>query len=117
MDVGKTKMQTYVESLADKYEFEQAGEVERILREHQDSAPLLIEARGQIARCFGTNASVALTVAHDPRGESEPKLLALIQTPLSVDEARKREDQFDEEWWLDHLPLVRFRLNFCLRYV
>ena len=117
MDVGKPKMQTYVESLADKYEFEQAGEVEGLLWDHEDLAPLLIEARGQIARCFGPNASVALMVAHDPRGESEPKLLALIQTQLSVGEARKREDQFDEEWWLDHLPLARFRLNFCLRYV
>jgi len=110
-------MQTYVESLADKYEFVQTGEVEGLLREHEDLAPLLIQAREQIARCFGPETSVALTVAHDPRGESEPKLLALIQTRLSVDEARQREDQFDEEWWLDHLPLVHFRLNFCLRYV
>ena len=75
-----------------------------------------MEARKRIEQFFGSETPVVLEVFHDPEGESEPELFALIQAKLPADEARKRRSQLDKEWWVENSVHGRCRLNIDLEY-
>ncbi len=114
----KPEMQTYAERLTELYRFRGEEEVKSFLDEHEELAPLLIEATGPIRRLFGEESVVVLEVFHDPDAEEdESELFALIQTNLPVDEARRLRAQFDSEWWLENSARADCRLNIDVEYV
>jgi hypothetical protein len=94
------------------------GDVQSMTDGNPHLVPLLLEAREQVDRVFGSSAPIVLEVVENPEAaDSSPELFAFIQTPLPVPAAREKLEQLDEEWWLDALPRAEGRLNIALEYV
>ena len=94
------------------------GDVRSMTDGNPQLVPLLLEARENVERVFGSDAPVVLAVVENPEAaDSLPELFVYIQTPLPVAAAREKLEQLDEEWWLDALPRAGGRLNIALEYV
>lgn len=86
------------------------SEVIKFLGDNSFLFPLLQEAYEQIRNYFGKSAHVILEVVTDPEIAGEQELAILIRTNLSPDEAFKKLEQLDEEWWLDAPANARKKL-------
>jgi hypothetical protein len=94
------------------------GDVQSMTDGNPQLVPLLLEARQQVERVFGSDAPVVLSVVENPEAaDSLPELFVYIQTLLPVPVAREKLEQLDEEWWLDALPRAEGRVNIALEYV
>jgi hypothetical protein len=82
------------------FEIEDLPAVRHYLDRHPALSPLLVEARQTIPRCFPDPTRVRLELLPDRDDENHVDLFAIIQTTLPGDEALRRLDRFDEEWWL-----------------
>jgi hypothetical protein len=91
------------------YSLRKPEEVSEYLESYPFLAPLLIEAYGEIERCFGPS-TVFLEILIDPEVADDRELFAFIRTNLSPDEALKRLDRLDKEWWLDAADRAEGRL-------
>lgn len=83
------------------FEIEDTPAVRRYLRERPFLVPLLVEARRAIARYFPDDARTRLQLVPDRDDGDHVDLFAVIRTALPADDALKRLDRFDEEWWLE----------------
>ena len=92
-------------------------EIAEFFDTHPLFAPLLIEARSELEKHFGSKSTVALQVAHDPEWRGLVNLFGYIITSLNPEEAGKRLRQFDREWFLKQDNAVLEILNFDLEYV
>lgn len=93
------------------YIFRRRNEVISFLWAHLFLVPLLLEAHGKIAECFGPAPEVVLEVVTDPEVENDRELFALVRTNLSPSEALYRLDRLDQEWWLEASLQARCLLN------
>ncbi len=91
--------------------------VRRFIQAHPDLVDIVVEAHSQVQKHFGPGTRIALEVVRDPDAQDAEQLFAYIQTALPVDEALKRLDQLDEEWFLDQVDLVQDDFNLNLEFV
>lgn len=70
----------------------------------------LHEACEQIREYFGNSAQAILEVITDPEFVEDQELVIFIRTNLSPDEAFKKLEQIDDEWWLDIPANIRKKL-------
>lgn len=72
----------------------------------------LHEAYEQIRNYFGESVQAVLEVVADPEFFEDQELVIFIRTDLSPDDALKKLEQIDNEWWLD-VP-ANVRKNLCI---
>ena len=87
-------------SLERLYQFRRREEVLQYLADHRFLDPLLRETHGKIAEYFGPSPEVILEVVTDPEAEDDRELFAFIRTDLPPEEALRRLERLDQEWWL-----------------
>lgn len=110
-----TKKKASIEALGSVYEFKEPDAVVEFLLDNDFLIGLLEEAYPNIAAHFGQSFSVNLELVYDPDSGGGPELFGLVSTTLRPEEAMKRLDMFDEEWWLEKSYQGRCKLNFDIR--
>ncbi len=103
------------EALGSVYEFKEPDAVVEFLLGNAFLIGLLEEAYPNIAACFGQNFLLKLELVYDPESGDGPELFGFVSTTLRPEEAMKRLDMFDEEWWLEKSSQGRCKLNFDIR--
>lgn len=111
-----TAPQELLDQLADAYTFRDGDSVAAFLLRHPYLVDLLMEARGEIRKQFGPETPVVLQLSSDAEAEHDEELLALVLTPLPVDEALSRLDRLDETWWLDALDRAQDQLTIHVEF-
>jgi len=81
------------------YNLREPSRVLEFLRNNVSLIPLVVEAYGKIREYF-PQADAVLEVITDPE-EANEELVIFIRTNLPPDEAFKRLEQLDKDWWLD----------------
>jgi hypothetical protein len=82
-------------------------EISVFLTQHTFLISLLNEAFTEIQAHF-PSSKVYLKISRDHEStKSYEELVALIETDLSVDEAIKQLDEFDENWWDNNIDLAQ----------
>jgi len=117
--VDTTKVPTIesaLHSLGQFYAFRRSLEVLKFLDTHSFLTPLLLEAHGKIAKNFGSSPEVILEVVTDPEAHRLVEMFGYIATPLTPEEARKRLQQFDREWFLLQVHRTKGLLNFDVEF-
>lgn len=104
-----------IEGLGLVYEFQDPDAVVEFLLGNDFLIELLEEAYPNIVTRFGQNFSVNLELVYDPESGDGPELFGFVSTTLRPEEAMKRLDMFDEEWWLEKSSQGRCKLNFDIR--
>lgn len=110
-----TKKKASIEALGSVYEFKEPYAVVEFLLDNDFLIVLLEEAYPNIAAHFGQSFSVNLELVYDPDSGGGPELFGLVSTTLRPEEAMKRLDMFDEEWWLEKSSQGRCKLNFDIK--
>lgn len=85
--------------------------VAQFLQENAFLNDLLVEIRDRVSKVFGAATSIRLDLLDDPDFLGEPKLYAVILTPLAAESALALQARLDDEWWLDNLERARGKLN------
>jgi hypothetical protein len=96
-DVATPSLDT-VENL---FDVKDAPAVRRYLGDRPFLMPLLVEARRTISRYFPDDARTRLQLLPDRDDGDHVDLFAIIGTSLREEDALRRLDRFDEEWWLE----------------
>jgi len=104
------------QSLEQLYTFRRPLEVSQFLDTHPFLVPLLVEAHGKIEQYFGPSPDVVLQVVTDPEAQGLVKMFGYIVTPLTPEEAGKRLQQFDREWFLLWVSHTEGLLNFDVEF-
>jgi hypothetical protein len=99
--------------LHELYEFRGTNHINDYLQSHSELINFLLESHYHFEKYFGTSAKFELEVVHDPEAQHE-QLIVYINTSLPVDEALIRLDQFDNDWFLDHIDWLNHLINFSL---
>jgi hypothetical protein len=103
--------------LEEMYSFRDRTAVRRFLQVHPSLIEVILEARLHVSEVFGPDAKVELEVFSDPEVEGQEQLFANILTPLPVDEALRRLDKLDMEWFLGQLDRVDGQFNLDLAFI
>lgn len=103
-------------SLGQLYTFRSPEEVTWFVQAHPFLLPLLLEAHSKIAQYFGPSPEVILEVVSDPEVQGLVELFGYIVTPLTPEEAGKRLQQFDREWFLLQVHRAKGLLNFDVEF-
>jgi hypothetical protein len=98
------------------FTFRNPQEVSEFLHAHPFLVPLLVEAHDRIAHYFEPSPEVVLEVITDPEAEDDHELFVFIRTALPPDEAIRKLDWFDQEWWLEASPRAKCLLNIDVEY-
>ena len=99
------------------YRFEQPLGVAEFLKAHPFLVNILLEAYPKVTAVFGEGVMATLRLLDEPDFPCESELFGVIQTDLPPEEALRRLNALDEEWWLEASPRARSRLNFTVEYV
>ena len=99
-------------SLERHYIFRNRSEVVEFAVNNSFLLQPLYEAYKQIRNYFGESAQAVLEVVADPEFFEDRELVIFIRTDLSPDEAFKKMEQMDDEWWLNVPATVR--KNLCI---
>lgn len=102
------------------YQMEEPIAVSQFLHRHPFLASLLAEAWPKVNEVFGVfgkDTRVKLALFDDPEFLGNPKLYAMILTPLAVEAVLPLQSRFDQTWWLDNLERAQGKLNFDVEYV
>jgi hypothetical protein len=92
------------------YILRRRSEVIKFLMDNIFLLPLLQEAYERIRNYFGKSAQIFLEIITDPEVTGDQELVIFIRTNLSLDEAFKKLEQLDREWWLDAPTNAREKL-------
>lgn len=82
---------------------------------HEKLLPVLAEARQEIANYF-LESRLELSVFPDPDDLTLTELFIYIHTTLSVDEAMKRLNSFDKNWYIEADRRAGQTFNVNLRF-
>jgi hypothetical protein len=105
-----------LQPLEHRYIFRRSEDVSRFLQAHPFLVPLLDEAHDKIAECFGPSLEVILEVVTDPEVHGLVEMVGYIVTSLTPEEAGKRLQRFDREWFLPQVSRANGRLNFDVEF-
>ena len=111
-----TAIDPVLRSLEQLYTFRRSEEVSAFLRSNLFLAPLLMEAHDKITHYFGSSQEVVLEVVTDPEAIRLVKMFGYILTNLEPQEAGKRLQQFDREWFLSQISRAKGLLNFDVEF-
>jgi hypothetical protein len=112
----KDKNNQFLSWLQPGYILQQPSSVGSFLQEHKELVSLLTEASKELRKYFSTE-DFKLQLVSDPEIAGDQQLFVYISTSLSVTDALKKLDEFDEKWWLDRIDHANGLLNFNLRFV
>jgi hypothetical protein len=90
--------------------------VGNFLQAHQELISLLTEAYQELRKYFSSE-DLKLELVADSEIADERQLFVYIFTALSVTDALKQFDEFDDKWWLYRIDRANGLLNFNLRFV
>lgn len=90
-----------LEALEQLYILRRRSEVIKFLEDNSFLFPTLKEAYRQIRNNFGKSVQLILEVITDPEVAGEQEVVIFVHINISPDEAFKKLEQLDEEWWLD----------------
>jgi hypothetical protein len=110
-------LESEIRSLEQLYTFRRRAEVSRFLERHSFLAPLLLEAYSKFGNYFGPYPRVFLEVVRDPEVQGFVELFGYVVTRLTPEEAGRRLQRFDQDWFLNQLPQVRGLLNFDVEFL
>lgn len=91
--------------------------VAQFIQENAFLAELLVEIRAKVSEMFGAATQIRLDLLDDPEFLGQPKLYAVILTPLAAEAALALQARLDDDWWLDNLDRAQGKLNLCVEYV
>jgi hypothetical protein len=100
----------------DGYILLEPATVSNFLQEHRVLVSLLNEAYQEIRKHFASE-DLKLELVSDREIAEDRQLFVYILTSLSVTDALKKLDRFDEQWWLERIDRANGLLNFNLRFV
>ncbi len=106
-----------IRSLERLYTFRRRAEVSQFLERHSFLAPLLLEAYSKFGNYFGPYPQVFLEVVRDPEVHGLVELFGYVVTKLTPEEAGKRLQRFDRDWFLHQLPQAKGLLNFDVEFL
>jgi len=110
--VGKTSNIEFIPAftlLEDTYTIDRRSGVERFIEENK-LFDILMRARSQINKAFGSTTVKNLTLVEDDEGV--PTLFCLVMITGDMQEARRALKAFDHEWWIRESPSFCGKLNF-----
>ncbi len=110
-----TAQEQYLNGL-EGYILSKPSVVGNFLQAHQELTSLLPEAYQELRKYFSSE-DLKLELVADPELAGEQQLFVYIFTALSVTDALKQFDEFDERWWLERIDRANGLLNFNLRFV
>jgi hypothetical protein len=90
--------------------------VSNFLQAHQELISLLNEAYKELRKHFSSE-DLKLELVTDPEIAEDRQLFVYIFTSISVTDALRKLDEFDEQWWLEQVDRANGLLNFNLRFV
>ncbi|MFQ5795287.1 MAG: hypothetical protein ACE5JP_09590 [Candidatus Bipolaricaulia bacterium] len=96
--------------------FQDVMKVTGFIRKYPFLTDLLEEAYVEIQKHFGSNSEVFLELVADPEVQGLVELFGYIAIDLTPEEAGKRLQRFDHEWYFKQLPQVKGRLNFDVKF-
>lgn len=99
--------------LHELYEFRGNNHIIDYLQTHSELINFLLESHYYLEKYFGAAAKFGLEVVQDPEAQHD-QLFVYINTSLPVNEALIRLDQFDSDWFLDHIDWLGHLINFNL---
>jgi len=108
--------QTTLETLLEQFELRNEGKVNQYLQQHSFLLPLILEAKAQIARIFSPETRTALEISADP-SDGSSQLYLVIPTRLKAEEAYRRFERLDQEWWLEASESAQFRMNIVPEFI
>lgn len=97
--IGLEELSRELIYLSKIYKLREPSKVLEFLSNNISLIPVVVEAYEKIKKYF-PQADAVLEVISDPEATNE-ELVIFIRTSLSPDEAFKRLEQFDKDWWLD----------------
>lgn len=97
--IGLEELPRELTYLSKIYNLREPSKVLEFLSNNISLIPVVVEAYEKIKKYF-PQADAVLEVVSDPEAINE-ELVIFIRTSLSPDEAFKRLEQFDKDWWLD----------------
>ncbi len=106
-----------INSLLEKYEFDDPNRLRIILLAHPSAITLLLEARSHLARIFGEDTFVHLQLVPEDEDGAGVALFANVYTQDDPLVAFEKMSRFDEEWWLDASERSDGVLNFSVEFV
>jgi hypothetical protein len=104
-----------LESLQAVYQVRHVEQVVGFLQRNPSFLPLLEAAVAPVRQAFGQNVQIALQIEDDP-DNSEPPLVALIQTSDEPETALDKLHSFDRAWWLSVVSTTLSKFIFHIEY-
>jgi hypothetical protein len=112
----KNKNNQLLSWLQNGYILLKPSSVGNFLQENKELVSLLNEAYQELRKYFSTE-DFKLELVTDAEIAGEKQLFVYVFTSLSVTDALKKFDEFDECWWLNRIARANGLLNFNLRFV
>ena len=109
--------QTIWEKIARWYSVRDSGRIEDFVHQRPLIAKVLADAIDELPKYFGPQLDVELECVTDPEYEEDGQLFAYIRTSLPAEDALKRLDQLDEDWFLAKISQLDGAFNFNLQFV
>lgn len=98
------------------YDIPNKQEVDDFLVKHPKLMDFAARAFKQIRRYFSSEV-LSLEVTRDPEISNYEQLCVYIHTSLTVKEAVRTLNEFDDQWLLDHLNETNNLFSFNLRFL
>lgn len=115
-DILETGEYIMKEKIIKLYKLEDKNKIFEFLSQNRFMYNFLIEARQEIEKVFGENVSIYLTLVEEPEIFGGKGLFAYIYTDLSVEDALRKIEILDENWFLNNLDKARGRFNFDVEW-
>lgn len=77
----------------------------------------LVRSHAVLIAYFGSNAKFVLEAVDDPDVTGATNLVVYIMTRLAIDEAKRKLDAFDNDWFFDQIDMVGNKIFFNLAFV
>ncbi|MBD2568868.1 hypothetical protein [Anabaena lutea] len=98
------------------YTIENILDVNRFLQNHSNLIDVILEAYPQIRKYFPTE-KLRLKLYVDPESSQwEYLIISICVSPESVDEALNKQNEFDENWWINASLGVAVNLSIDLEF-
>jgi len=104
------------EALEKLYTYRRSSEVAEFLKANSFLVPILVEAYNRIGDYFGLQPEVVLEVVRDPEFHKAVEIFGYVISTLTPDEAGRRLQQFDRNWFLKQLSRTKGLLNFDVEF-
>jgi hypothetical protein len=115
MRLFRAESQALIEDVRREFMLPSDESVLKFLHEHKTIAEILLNAVAPLKKSFGVDAIFSLRMPADDI--SSPTMYAVVQWPGAVGDVRRALQQFDDSWWLAHLPQAAGRLTFTYELV